>query len=194
MTRMRLYECFMCVNIVCPSVCIYMYTFMCVCVYMYSFSLVHFICSIQKIFLFGKLCLYHLSCAYMWKRLYMLMVKAIRIWTSLMSCTLSVWYLILNYVGVRWSRVSRMIAYACGHSLRWRNDVNSGVLVCDSLVLFTVIVIYCTTSDIRDKLSIKIDDYGKFGEYQVRSGDVQWQELLSLTEKDEKSFDSARSL
>lgn len=124
-----------------------------------------------------------------------------------MPCTLSVWYfniklhrsmlfflLFLNIklwgeVGlVQWSSTPVDIPHIKGTSL------NSGILVCDYLVLFIVIVVYCTTSGIRVKRSIQINNYAKFGEYHLWSWDAQCQELLSLAEKDKRSFDSIRSL
>lgn len=54
----------------------------------------------------------------------------------------------------------------------WWNHINLGIIVRDCLALFTLIVIFCIPNGIRAKLSIQIDDYGKYHEYQVWSGEV----------------------
>jgi hypothetical protein len=58
-----------------------------------------------------------------------------------------------------------------------------------------VIVIFYTTSVIRVKALIFVDDYGKYGEYQLWSGEIQWEEqFLSLAEKYERFFYSTMDL
>jgi len=63
-------------------------------------------------------------------------------------------------------------------------------------ILFIVIVIFYKTSAIRvNALLIFVDDYGKYGEYQLWSREIQWEEqFLSLAEKYEGFFDSTMDL